>query len=708
MPGTNHPRMPPGRDKSMTDFYSVLGVPPDAPIEQIKERYRFLAHAYHPDKFSKDAHRQHADETFKAINEAFQTLSNPALRATYDRQRASNTENQRQPPPSQEAAKAATRRIGFKAYLLASIAGILIFGGFLFWFFRATPVSTWALPIKLGQTKENVFAEIGEPSMNAGEFEKKLSVLRQDPSFDVKKANLEQIKADTLNSGWGEKDLRLSWQQRGLELYFKDGALDSIEVIGKRSYPKGDIFHFDQYQGPILLGITSDDDLSTLTKKLGPPSKSEESFGMVCSEWRCPPYLIEAGTWAKDTQEFGVNWKRGQNVGSITIRSLAPTLAKEAEYERKKRLVALSGAVIKPQDIFRRYADRVLKVESINSKDKVSGLGTGFAWRGQEVITNRHVISQARQIHIKRYAQTESFIVDGSNTDQDWVILRNLLNFPSGELPPVVVADKLPEVGDEVTVIGNPNGLTNSLSSGVVAGIRKINDAVWIQITAPISKGSSGSPVFDNKGRLLGLATMMMVDGQNLNFATWAGQIVQGAKTNASLYEMLSFEALPLDPIEKDPDFNAFNNSEHTVPEMEKWMEQLLERFHDPEDQAEIFFEVESELRFKKDYLTLIAICKKKMELLGETYSDWESIGDALSDLERTAEAKDAYLQAIRLALADKGETANLEGLRLVSLAVMNWEVHNFDEANRWAKEVMEKHPKFQSHLYWLKPKANP
>lgn len=84
----------------MNDFYATLGVPPNAAIAEIKDRYRFLAHAYHPDKFSSDAHKRDADEAFKKINEAFQTLSNPSLRAAYDRQRASGPASEpRSPPP---------------------------------------------------------------------------------------------------------------------------------------------------------------------------------------------------------------------------------------------------------------------------------------------------------------------------------------------------------------------------------------------------------------------------------------------------------------------------------------------------------------------------------------------------------------------------------------------------------------------------------
>lgn len=72
----------------MADFYAILGVPTNATLQQIKDRYRFLAHAYHPDKFASVGHKDQAGEVFKSINEAFETLKGSDLRSAYDRQRA--------------------------------------------------------------------------------------------------------------------------------------------------------------------------------------------------------------------------------------------------------------------------------------------------------------------------------------------------------------------------------------------------------------------------------------------------------------------------------------------------------------------------------------------------------------------------------------------------------------------------------------------
>jgi hypothetical protein len=73
------------------------------------------------------------------------------------------------------------------------------------------------------------------------------------------------------------------------------------------------------------------------------------------------------------------------------------------------------------------------------------------------------------------------------------------------------------EEGQRVLVIGNPEGLQGTVSDGLVAAIRE--NGQYIQITAPISHGSSGSPVLNEQGQVIGVATSMLVDGQNLNFA---------------------------------------------------------------------------------------------------------------------------------------------------------------------------------------------
>ena len=69
----------------MENYYDILDIHPKASQQQIKERFRFLANAYHPDKFSSPTHKAEAEEAFKKVNQAYQVLSVPAKRAEYDR-----------------------------------------------------------------------------------------------------------------------------------------------------------------------------------------------------------------------------------------------------------------------------------------------------------------------------------------------------------------------------------------------------------------------------------------------------------------------------------------------------------------------------------------------------------------------------------------------------------------------------------------------
>ena len=79
----------------MRDYYEILGVPPTASSEEVRQRYRFLAQAYHPDKFPDPQHKSEAEGTFKAVQEAYQTLSNPRRRTAYDLSRPTRSSHGR-------------------------------------------------------------------------------------------------------------------------------------------------------------------------------------------------------------------------------------------------------------------------------------------------------------------------------------------------------------------------------------------------------------------------------------------------------------------------------------------------------------------------------------------------------------------------------------------------------------------------------------
>src|SRR6202040_796483 len=101
------------------------------------------------------------------------------------------------------------------------------------------------------------------------------------------------------------------------------------------------------------------------------------------------------------------------------------------------------------------------------------------------------------------------------------------------------------------------------------------------QITAPISPGSSGSPVFDSKGRLIGLATMMLLDGQNLNFVTPIGQITAGVAVETKPV-ITPFKTIANDKtVERKK--QALTSGRHTPEEIKEFAEEFGSKYSDPE-----------------------------------------------------------------------------------------------------------------------------
>lgn len=88
-------------------------------------------------------------------------------------------------------------------------------------------------------------------------------------------------------------------------------------------------------------------------------------------------------------------------------------------------------------------------------------------------------------------------------------------------LKPVVATRSYDElkVGEKVFAIGSPKGLKNTISEGIISGLRKKEHIRYIQTSAPVTSGSSGGGLFDIQGRLIGITTFILKGGGNLNFA---------------------------------------------------------------------------------------------------------------------------------------------------------------------------------------------
>lgn len=104
--------------------------------------------------------------------------------------------------------------------------------------------------------------------------------------------------------------------------------------------------------------------------------------------------------------------------------------------------------------------------------------------------------------------------------------MKLLVDTDGSQTPYITPVNIVPLVAEEIVVVGSPFGLESTVSRGIVSAIRKIPTfGNILQISAPISAGSSGSPVLNMKGQVIGVATFIIEQGQALNFAIPADKI---------------------------------------------------------------------------------------------------------------------------------------------------------------------------------------
>lgn len=160
-------------------------------------------------------------------------------------------------------------------------------------------------------------------------------------------------------------------------------------------------------------------------------------------------------------------------------------------------------------------------VVTITIHDKagqIVALGSGFVVRDGLIATNDHVVAGAKgvTVYFSDGHSVESPGYAAADVTNDIAIIR--ADTGRALALPLAQSDDV-HVGDAVVAIGSPIGLAGTVSSGIVSALRDDDYGKMIQMTAPISHGSSGGALIDADGEVIGVTSNVVEDGENLNFA---------------------------------------------------------------------------------------------------------------------------------------------------------------------------------------------
>jgi S1-C subfamily serine protease len=187
-------------------------------------------------------------------------------------------------------------------------------------------------------------------------------------------------------------------------------------------------------------------------------------------------------------------------------------------------LRAKKDSTLLPKDIpaiARSASGSVVSIIMSDNAGRAIAGGSGFVISANgQIVTNYHVI-QHGTVAIVKFPDGAFFAVDGILTFDKARDIAVIKAHGQGFRPLTLGDSDRLQVGEYVVAIGNPLSLESTVSNGIVSGIRgaETEGGKLLQITAPISHGSSGGPLFDMSGEVVGITTLYFTSGENLNFA---------------------------------------------------------------------------------------------------------------------------------------------------------------------------------------------
>jgi serine protease Do len=187
---------------------------------------------------------------------------------------------------------------------------------------------------------------------------------------------------------------------------------------------------------------------------------------------------------------------------------------------------AQASPTLAPEQLFERLAPSVWVVKTSDSAGRPIAVGSAVVIGAGSLITNCHVLARASKVTVNRENVSYGATLEHPDPERDLCLLK-VANFTA---PSVTLAGtETLKVGSRVYAIGNPRGLETTISDGLLSGIRRsaTDELLALQVSVPISSGSSGGGLFDAQGRLIGITTFMLRDAQNVNFALPASWIAE-------------------------------------------------------------------------------------------------------------------------------------------------------------------------------------
>ncbi len=301
-------------------------------------------------------------------------------------------------------------------------------------------------------------------------------------------------------------------------------------------------------------------------------------------------------------------------------------------------------------ELIRRVKPSVVAVVTYDAKGNVLLSGSGFFIRPGRVVTNLHVVEGARRAEVKTLdGKGRVYPVEGLlavDEEGDLAILG--VSVPEDRGRAAEVSESVPEEGERVFVIGNPLRLEGSVSDGIVSAVREVpNLGRIIQTTAPVSHGNSGSPLFNMRGQVVGVITVKVTNGQNINLALASSRFgALGAE------RLTSFEALAAKS--KTPESSADWWYRHGLNSL--WLgnyDGALVSFESAvnknPDRAETWIQVGYCKVKQGRSAEAVGAYKRALRLRPNSVEAYNKLGDAYYFMGSFSEAAESYKRAARL-----------------------------------------------------------